>query len=374
LAGIYIHVPFCKQACHYCDFHFSTSLNFRDPLLKALKTELQLQQDYLIDPISTIYFGGGTPSLLTDKEIEGILFTIFELYQTNESVEITLEANPDDLTIDYLKSLHRVGINRLSIGIQSFQAPVLQWMNRAHNSKQAIQCLEISRSAGFNNISIDLIYGVPLPEHNLHADLMKAVDLQPEHISAYNLTIEPKTVFGHQLKKGTLREVSEEEAVRCFELTMSTMKANGYLHYEISNFSLSGKESQHNTGYWNGHHYLGIGPSAHSFNGKTRQSNLANNRRYQQKINNGVIPFSLEVLTSAQRINELIMLGLRTCKGVALKLHIDAFEWDLVTQSGEYLEKLIDNEFAWVEKDRLILTDKGKLIADGIAEDLFIIE
>jgi oxygen-independent coproporphyrinogen-3 oxidase len=203
-----------------------------------------MQQLYLSDePISTIYFGGGTPSLLTPGEIKGILSTIDEFYQVVESTEITLETNPDDLTIDYLKGLYEVGVNRLSIGIQSFQESVLPWMNRAHDSEQAISSVEISRSVGFDNINIDLIYGIPLSEHNLQSDLMKAVELQPEHISAYNLTIEPGTVFGHQLKKGTLQEVSDEEAAECFELTMTTLKANGYQHYEISNFCLSGKES-----------------------------------------------------------------------------------------------------------------------------------
>ena len=373
LAGIYIHVPFCKQACHYCDFHFSTSLKIREPLLEALKTELIMQQLYLSDePISTIYFGGGTPSLLTPGEIEGILSTIDEFYHVVESTEITLETNPDDLTIDYLKGLYEVGVNRLSIGIQSFQESVLQWMNRAHDSEQAISSVEISRSVGFDNINIDLIYGIPLSEHNLQSDLMKAVELQPEHISAYNLTIEPGTVFGHQLKKGALQEVSEEEAAQCFELTMTTLKANGYQHYEISNFCLSGKESRHNTGYWDGHLYLGIGPSAHSFNGKNRQSNIASNGRYLQKINEGVIPSSLEELTSEQRINELIMLGLRTRKGVDLQMLIDDFEWDLVAQNSKYLERLTNNGLAQIEKNKLLLTDEGKLVADRIAEDLFI--
>ncbi len=329
LAGIYIHIPFCKQACHYCDFHFNTSQKFKEPLLEGLRTELMMQKNYLPDEsISTIYLGGGTPSLLTPAEIEGILSTIVKFYQVAKPLEITLEANPDDLTYNYLEELYEVGVNRLSIGIQSFQEPVLHWMNRAHDREQAVKSVEISRSAGFDNINIDLIYGIPLSEHNLQSDLLEAVELRPEHISAYNLTIEPGTVFGHQLKKGSFQEISEEEAADCFQLTMTILRANGYLHYEISNFSLPGKESHHNTGYWDGNLYLGIGPSAHSFDGKNRQYNISSNGRYLQEIKAGVIPYTLEELTLEQRINELIMLGLRNWKGVNLQLMIDDFEWD----------------------------------------------
>lgn len=373
LAGIYIHIPFCKQACHYCDFHFNTSQKSKRTLLEALKTELIMRQNYLSDEsISTIYFGGGTPSLLTPGEVDGILSTIFKFYRVARPLEITLEANPDDLTNDYLKELYKVGVNRLSIGVQSFHESVLRWMNRAHDSKQALKSVEISRSAGFDNISIDLIYGIPLSDHNLESDLLKAVALQPDHISAYNLTIEPGTVFGHRLKKGALQEISEENAAECFELTMTILRANGYIHYEISNFAIPGKESHHNTGYWDGHLYLGIGPSAHSFNGSSRQYNIASNGRYLQSINAGVIPSTLEELTPGQKINELIMLGLRNWRGVDLQMMNDNFGWDLVAQNRKYLEELTNNGFAQIKKNKLLLTDKGKLVADRIAGDLFI--
>jgi len=335
--------------------------------------ELIMRQHYLSDePISTIYLGGGTPSLLTPGEIEGILSSIKELYRVTRPVEITLEANPDDLTLDYLEGLFTIGVNRLSIGIQSFQQNVLHWINRAHDSEQAVRSLENSRLAGFANISIDLIYGIPLPEHNYESDLRKAVALEPDHISAYNLTIESGTVFGHQLKKGVFQKVTEEVEAECFQLTMNILRANGYLHYEISNFSLPGKESGHNTGYWEGKLYLGVGPSAHSYNGKSRQYNVSSNGRYIQKIKDGVVPSVLEELTPEQQINELIMLGLRTSKGVDLQQLINDFEWDLTAQNSKYLEEQMNNGFVHIEKKKLLLTDKGKFIADRIAADLFV--
>ena len=237
MAGIYIHVPFCKQACHYCDFHFSTSLKLKVPLLLAIKNELALQHKYLLGKsISTIYFGGGTPSLLSADEIQGILEEISLHYKLNKVVEITLEANPDDLYPERLAGLKDSGINRLSIGIQSFQDPVLNWMNRAHNSRQAFDCIQAARHEGFDNISIDLIYGIPLVEHDFENDLSKAVEVLPDHISAYNLTIEAGTVFGYQLKKGKLKEVSEHRAAEEFMLAMASLGEHGYQHYENFQF------------------------------------------------------------------------------------------------------------------------------------------
>ncbi len=373
MAGIYIHVPFCRQACHYCDFHFSTSTGQSPDLVKAVIREIELQHTYLSgELISTIYFGGGTPSLLNPSDIELILVSLSKWFNLSEEIELTLEANPDDLTEPYLKALYGLAINRLSIGIQSFNQKVLTWMNRAHTSQQAKDSIEWSRNIGFDNINIDLIYGVPLPGYSLEEDLDTIIAFLPQHISAYNLTIEPKTVFGHQLKTGVLKEVSEKVAADSFEKVMDRLRAAGYHHYETSNFSLPGKQSRHNLGYWRGRSYLGIGPSAHSFNGHSRQYNIANNALYVKAINNDQVPYSIEQLSPEQRINEMIMLGLRTSEGVDLKLEAGALRWNLMQHSSTYLDKLVKDQFARIDKNKLILTDKGKLVADRIAEDLFV--
>jgi oxygen-independent coproporphyrinogen-3 oxidase len=372
LAGIYIHIPFCKQACHYCDFHFSTSDKMMDSVLGAINHELALQKDFLSGhPVSTIYFGGGTPSLLSEVQIENILFHIKKLFGLEKSTEVTLEANPDDLSDDYLKGLLDVGINRLSIGIQSFQQPVLEWMNRAHDQVQAFDCVQSARTAGFQNLSVDLIYGVPLPDYSFEDDLERAIEINPDHISAYNLTIEPGTVFGHQLKQGRLVELDDEATAHSFQLAMKTLKSSNYRHYEISNFCRPGKESKHNMGYWDGNPYLGIGPSAHSFDGQSRQYNVSSNGKYVQDLQRGVLPYTRELLTPQQRINEMILLGLRTDKGIGLQLKASDFHWDLKQSNQKYLHMLIQKELATIKKNTLLLTDKGKLLADRIAEDLF---
>jgi oxygen-independent coproporphyrinogen-3 oxidase len=342
-------------------------------MVGALKRELELQQSYLNkETVSTVYFGGGTPSLLEAVDIESIVFTIAKWFSLSKQAELTLEANPDDLTPSYLKDLYGMGINRLSIGIQSFNQRVLTWMNRAHTSEQAINSIAWAKKTGFKNINIDLIYGVPLPDYNLEQELSSILSIMPEHISAYNLTIEPKTVFGHQLKQGLLNTVSEDEAADSYQIVMGRLTSAHYLHYETSNFSLPGKQSKHNLGYWKGQPYLGIGPSAHSFNGSSRQFNITNNGLYIKALKDGQVPFSIEHLSPEQRINEMIMLGLRTSEGVDLELSAGPLLWNLQQQNIKYLHTLLDKEFARIAENKLILTDKGKLIADKIAEDLFV--
>ena len=344
-----------------------------DDTVSAIKGELTIQQNYLSEhSVNSIYFGGGTPSLLTGSQIRDLLQHIKKLFPIGEDPEITLEANPDDLNPDYLESLRGLGINRLSIGIQSFDQSVLEWMNRAHNNRQSIGCFEAARDAGFENLSLDLIYAIPLPEYSFVSDLEQALQLAPDHISAYNLTIEPGTLFGHHLKKGLLSEVSEQEAAENFQLAMHFLKDKGFLHYEISNFCKPGKESRHNLGYWNGEPYLGIGPSAHSFDGVHRQYNISSNGRYLQMLQQGQVPCTSEKLLPYQRINEIIMLGLRTSRGVQLQLDADGQSWNIEQQCQDYLEQLIKRKLATVQKNRLLLTDKGKLFADKIAEDLFL--
>jgi oxygen-independent coproporphyrinogen-3 oxidase len=335
--------------------------------------ELELQHAYLgRDLVDTIYFGGGTPSLLNRKQIERILIAVSDHYYLAEQVELTLEANPDDLTPSSLEDLYQLGINRLSIGIQSFNQQVLTWMNRAHTTQQALDSIAWSRKAGFDNINVDLIYGIPLPDYQLEEDLSRVISLMPQHISAYTLTIEPRTVFGHQMKHGLLTEIDEEDAATCFQMVMDGLRSAGYAHYEISNFSLPGKQSNHNLGYWRGQSYLGIGPSAHSFDGKSRQFNIANNALYIKALQDSRIPFTREDLSSKQRVNEMIMLGLRTSEGVNIELQAGDLHWNLLQQNAQYLQLLQRDRFAIIEKNKLILTDKGKLIADRISEDLFV--
>ena len=345
-----------------------------DDMVSAIKTELELQQNYLSEQtLSTIYFGGGTPSLLSAHTIKDLLTVVEKYYNLEPNLEITLEANPDDLSPAYLSNLKTIGINRLSIGIQSFDNSVLKWMNRAHNQREAIQCFEQARYAGFDNLSLDLIYGIPLPAYRFDKDLEQALHLAPDHISGYHLTIEPGTLFGHQLKKGLFKEVSEQTAAENFQLAMSELKNQGFIHYEISNFCRSGKESQHNLGYWSGEPYLGIGPSAHSFDGHHRQFNISNNGRYLRSIQAGKVPYTLETLTPEQRINEMIMLGLRTSKGIELQLKSGDRNWDLARHNQAYIERLLNTKLARVQENRLLLTDQGKLLADQIAEDLFLV-
>jgi len=373
LAGIYIHIPFCKQACHYCDFHFSTSRGLTDRLIASIGKELEMRQAFLGDElVNTIYFGGGTPSLIPADQIAHLLEEVYQRFSVESSAEITLEANPDDLNQEYAKALLNVGINRLSIGVQSFDPQVLEWMNRAHNPQQAGQSVEIARTVGFENISIDLIYAIPLPGYQPEQDLELALRLNPPHISAYNLTIEPSTVFGHRFQKGQLQEVSDDTAAAHFQLVMNELRAAGYRHYEISNFAKPGKESRHNLGYWNGDCYLGFGPSAHSYDGVSRSFNIANNNRYLRAVGEGILPLQREELTAVQHINETIMLGLRTTEGVPLVIEFAELSYNMLQMIPDQLEILVANNFAYIYQDRLVLTDKGKLLADSITERLMI--
>ncbi len=318
LAGLYLHIPFCKQACHYCNFHFSTSLRAKPALVAALLQELALQQHYLGDvEISSVYFGGGTPSLLTIKELEQIFAAISQLYRLSPTAEITLEANPDDLNLELLRDLrHYTPVNRLSIGIQSFHDADLRWMNRAHSAVHAHACLEAALATGFDDLTIDLIYGAPTTsdqhwQHNLEV----AFDLGIPHLSCYCLTVEEGTALGAFVRKGQSPPVDEEQAARQMEYLMDATAAQGYEHYEISNFARPGHYARHNSSYWQGEPFLGVGPSAHSFNGRTRQSNLVNNALYIKSIELGQVPFEVEILTPVQQYNEYVLTSLRTVWG-----------------------------------------------------------
>jgi oxygen-independent coproporphyrinogen-3 oxidase len=339
-----------------------------------MSSELKLQKDYLPGEVfSTIYFGGGTPSLLRQNELEIIVEGIRSIYPLDDGPEISLEANPDDLTQEKLAELKQIGINRLSIGIQSFDDSILNFLNRAHHSDEAARCITVARTEGFNNISVDLIYAIPgQTQERWKKNIEQTLGLSPEHISAYALTIEKKTAFGQWQKKGQLHPVSEEIAAEQFELLMDMLQDAGYEHYEISNFCKPGFHSRHNTGYWQQVHYLGIGPSAHSYDGESRQFNISNNLMYRNAIESNTVPFEREVLTRENRINEYLFTTLRTAWGCDLeKLKVN-FQFDIFQENKAYLTVLQEKKLAWIENNMLTLTRSGKLVADQIAADLFV--
>jgi oxygen-independent coproporphyrinogen III oxidase len=376
MSGIYIHIPFCLQACHYCDFHFSTSLKNKEAFLNALRTEMLLRKSYLSKPekIETIYFGGGTPSLLNNEELLRIFDTLFTHYEVDAKAEITLEANPEDLSKEKISSLKNTPINRFSIGVQSFFDSDLKFMNRAHSAQKAISAVKTAQDAGFENITIDLIYGTPtLTDENWKSNLHTAFELDVKHISAYCLTVEEKTALNTFIKTGKVKNVDEEQSAQQFEILVELMKQNNFIQYEISNFAQADFFSQHNSNYWKQKEYIGFGPSAHSYDGASRQWNIRNNSLYIQELEKGKLNFEKEVLTTDQNFNEYIMTSLRTIWGTDLK-HIEKRFGTL------YLEHLIKESKKYVSSKHLNqhnsllqLSEAGKLIADKIASDLFYI-
>ncbi|GAA4324887.1 radical SAM family heme chaperone HemW [Mucilaginibacter gynuensis] len=372
MAGIYLHIPFCKQACYYCDFHFSTSLKYKDELFEALIKEINLQKAYLNgETVETIYFGGGTPSLLTADEINKLIGTITEIHTVLSTAEITLEANPDDLDKVKLDALRQTDINRFSIGIQSFFDEDLMWMNRVHRGKEAEGAVKRAQDAGFENITVDLIYGYPLlTDAKWKQNVAKVFELQVPHVSAYSMTVEPQTALAAYIKKKVYPPMNEQQSAEQFIYLTDAMQQQGFEQYEISNFCKPGHYSRHNSNYWKGVKYLGIGPSAHSFNGETRQWNIANNAKYTQSLVKGTIPAETEVLSEADRLNEYIMTSLRTVWGLELdKLNTIAAgaESQLLIPAQQYLEK----EWLLQKEHTLYLTQQGKLYADHIASELF---
>jgi len=372
MAGLYIHIPFCKQACHYCDFHFSTNQDQRTRLCQAIAKEINLQHSYLDnEPIHTLYFGGGTPSLLSGEELNIIFESVHSHFVVDDDAEVTMEVNPDDLTTDKLKELKNFGVNRLSVGIQSFNNPTLTFFNRAHSGEQAIESIHRARTAGFDNISIDLIYSVPGQAEDIwKKDIEQAVALQPEHISSYSLTIEEKTAFGKWQKTGRIKPLDENKAVADFEVLMDMLNSSGYEHYEISNFSKPGFHSKHNSNYWRQRKYLGLGPSAHSYNGKTRQFNVANNSHYINAIIKGEVPFEIEQLSRENKINEYIITTLRTKWGCDISYLEKNFGYSIF--ETPILQKLLVQELIVLNKTIMTLTKKGKMLADQVAIELFV--
>ncbi len=375
MAGIYLHIPFCKKACHYCDFHFSTSLKNRYEMANALVSELKMQKDYLgKESIGSIYFGGGTPSVFSADQIQLILDAIYSHFNVENVVEITLEANPDDLTKEYLKELKTTHVNRLSVGIQSFYDEDLNWMNRAHTAKEGLEAIKRSQDVGLSNITTDLIYGFQLlTDKKWLFNLEQINNLQINHLSCYNLTVEKGTALQNQIKKGQSKALIDEDGARQFEIGLDYLTKNNFEQYEISSFCKEHHYSKHNSNYWKGISYLGIGPSAHSFNGKERQWNIANNNKYLESINLLKVPFEFEKLTISQQFNEYIMLGLRTKWGINLNEINEKFGNEIFNQLKKESKSYLNNGLILEKNDILSLSKKGKLLADQIASDLFII-
>lgn len=373
MAGLYIHIPFCKQACHYCDFHFSTNLQLINPVVEGILLELELRKNYLKgEAVDTVYFGGGTPSLLPANALEQILEQVAQIFPGEKS-EVTLEANPDDLNFDSLATWKSLGIDRLSLGIQSFQDEILTAYNRVHNSKQAKQAIQLGRAAGFEKFSIDLMYGYPHANHDLwKKDLEEALTLDPGHLSAYSLTVEPKTTLGNWVKKGKFIPAEEEFVAQQFEWLQEQCEQAGYLQYEISNFCRSNQGAIHNSNYWKRIPYLGLGPSAHSFDGHTRGYNPPSNPNYIKTLVAGKLPFVVEPLEKDESINEEILTSLRTSWGLNTASLADRYHLDLFQIKEAALTKLTALGLIHVEGKTLTLTRKGKLLADSIASEIFI--
>lgn len=383
MAGIYIHIPFCKQACTYCNFHFSTSLKLRQEMVEAIVKEMkpltpkkEKVEDFSVvvkETIETIYFGGGTPSILLEDELQLIFDALYERFEFADEIEITLEANPDDITDEKLLCWKKMGVNRLSLGVQSFNKDELKWMNRAHSAAESLACIDKIKAAGFTNFSVDLIYGSPLlSDEDWKQNVQTVIEKGIPHISCYALTVEPKTILAKMIASKKTATTDSEKQAQQFLLLMKWLSAAGYEHYEISNFAKPNLRSKHNSSYWKGKKYYGFGPSAHSFDGvRIRRWNIANNALYIQSIQKNGVPYEKEVLTLTQQLNEYIMTSLRTVEGLDLnyvKIKFgEAFSTKLTQQSAKFssTKKVV------LENLKIILTNEGKLFADGIAADLF---
>lgn len=372
MAGIYIHIPFCRKKCAYCDFHFSTTFDsYRDRMLDAMLSEVHERQAELSgQEVRTIYFGGGTPSLLLPQELQKLLDAIQNIFSVAADAEITLEANPEDVHVTTLLDWKKLGINRLSIGLQSFRQQDLDWMNRAHSMEESRQSVRLAQAAGFSNMTVDLMYGLPnLRLFEWRAHVQEVIQMGVPHISAYCLTIEHKTALENMIESGALQAASEEEQAEQFLVLVSELHAAGLEQYEISNFAVPGIESKHNSAYWQGEYYLGIGPSAHSFDGRKRRWNIANNARYMRSIEKGEVFFEEEILTEEDRFNERLLTGLRTREGVAM----DALNTNFSArpQFIKCLKDFEDKGWLHISNAHLVLSDEGKLRADFIAAELF---
>ncbi len=373
MAGLYYHIPYCKQACYYCDFHFSTQLKSKRSIVAAMQKELGLRATELSVPLKSIYFGGGTPSLLSPEELSLLIDQGRTLGGATPNIEVTLEVNPDDVTPERLKQWKDVGINRLSLGIQSFSARDLKFMNRAHDAQQAHQSLVwIARQ--FENFSVDLIYGIPQQEGNSWAHNLAIIgEFKPPHLSCYALTREPGTAMDKFIKRGVMPEMDEDQAQKEYQTLMDWARQQGYLNYEFSNFALPGYESVNNSAYWSGLPYLGIGPSAHSYDGQTRSWNISSNPLYLKAIDQDKLPITRETLSAVDRYNEYVMTRLRTAKGIDLDEISQLFDDKTLENLLKMAAKPIQQGLIVLRNNHLIVSEEGKFLTDGIASELFLV-
>jgi len=384
MSGIYIHIPFCKQACHYCDFHFSTSLKKKDEMILALAKEIEMRKsEFQEEIVETIYFGGGTPSILEISDLKFLIDAVYRNFKVVVNPEITVEANPDDLTENRIIELSKNKVNRLSIGIQSFFEDDLKLMNRAHNVEEAKSCLEIATQY-FDNISIDLIYGIPDSSQNGEQakqmsnekwlqNIETALSFGVPHISSYALTVEPKTALHSFIQKGIIPQPDDEVAQEHFQILVDKLSENEFIHYELSNFGKENYFSKNNSSYWLGKKYIGIGPSAHSYDGKNRGWNVSNNSLYIKSIQENKLPIEIETLTKTDRYNEYVMTGLRTIWGVSLNKIEQEFGETYLNYLNQQAAKFIEDHLLFIDDNILRTTKKGKFLSDGIASDLFLL-
>ena len=375
MAGIYVHIPFCSQSCFYCDFHFSTSLKNKDRVVSAIQKELQKRKTYLKNQeIKTVYFGGGTPSLIPSARIKEIYSMIKSQFIIGDDIEFTIESNPENINLNLLNEWYDIGVNRISLGVQSFNDEHLKYMNRSHDARQAIDALETLHCSRFDNLNVDLIYGFPsLSNSDLLKNLELLKDFNVKHISCYCLTVEKNTPLFHFIKKGVCSPLDARQTKTQFLLTRQTLIELGYDHYEISNFAEPGYQSQHNKNYWNQTHYLGVGPSAHSFNGKSRQWNISNNIKYCNSIENNISFFEKENLSKKNIINEYILTSLRTFSGMNVKYFEDYLNTRQMGKLNKQLIELKKRNLIKHINDSVSLTESGMLIADSISSQLFLI-
>lgn len=374
MSGIYIHIPFCKQACHYCDFHFSTSLKKKEAMILALAKEIELRKSEFQDEVvETIYFGGGTPSILEVSDLKLLIDAVYFNYKVIENPEITVEANPDDLSKERILELSQHKVNRLSIGIQSFFEDDLKLMNRAHNAQEAQACLEFA-TKHFDNISIDLIYGIPgMSNEKWLQNIETALSYNIPHISSYALTVEPKTALHSFIQKGIIPQPDDEVASAHFQILVDTLAENDFIHYELSNFAKENYFSKNNSSYWLGKKYIGIGPSAHSYDGEKRGWNVSNNTLYLKSIQENQVPIETEILSKTDRYNEYVMTGLRTIWGISFERITTEFGQTYLDYLNQQAAKYIEDHLLFVDENILRTTKKGKFLSDGIASDLFLL-
>jgi oxygen-independent coproporphyrinogen-3 oxidase len=375
LAGIYIHIPFCKKACFYCDFHFSVSFQQKDEVVASLIKELKERKNFIgQEEVKTIYFGGGTPSVLGAGNISEILKEVYAQYTVNDNAEITFECNPDDLSKEYLVGLKESGVNRLSIGIQSLNDESLTWMNRSHNVTQALQAIDSAAALGFRDMSIDLIYGIPmLTEHEWRQTLKRALAMPINHLSAYSLTLEENTPYNKLVQQKKYKKPNDDDASRHFEILLEEIKLAGWEHYEVSNFCKAGNYSKHNTAYWQNVKYLGIGPSAHSFDGKSRHWNVRSNKEYIEKMQAGKSVSESEELSTKDIVNETLLTGLRTKWGVNLAEVKEQYEYDIAATNQTQIMEWQQKDWLEMKDGVLRLRADGFLFADYIASELFVL-